>query len=244
MVKQSLAHALPVLLTRPEAQARRFADALAERFGARLTPVISPLMAARLLRTALPPGDFVAVLFTSETGVSAATALQASLPLRAYCVGRQTARVAKAAGFQTLSADGDASALIDLVKADRPRGRLLHLRGQDTTGAVAERLTNAGFPTVEIVIYRQDPQPLTAAALALMRRAGPVLVPLFSPRSAELLAGALPDDTKASLYLAALSPVVGETVTFPHAALITARRPDADAMLQALANLIVAASPP
>lgn len=67
----------------------------------------------------------------------------------------------------------------------------------------------------------------------------------FSPRSAALLAKALPLGMNAPLYLAALSPAVAEmAAAIPHAALVTAARPDADAMLDAVATLIVAASPP
>lgn len=245
MAKQSLALSLPVLLTRPEAQGQGFSRRLDERFGAKLQPMISPLMAPVFLAPPLPEGDFSGVIFTSSTGIALSMALTRPFPRRAYCVGAVTAQNARMAGFETTSADGDAETLFAAILADPPKGRLLHLRGQNARGNLAERLTAAGIPTLDLVVYRQDPRPLTAEALALLRAPGPVILPLFSPRSAAHFAKAMPADASARLFLAALGPVVADTATaIPYAALVTAKRPDADAMLDAIAELLVAASPP
>lgn len=245
MAKQSLAQSLPVLLTRPREQAEAFAKALADRFGTQVQPILSPLMAPVYLAPSLPEGDFGGVIFTSVTGVAAALALNQPLPRRAYCVGRKTAEVARSAGFDATSTDGDAEVLLASLLVQPPDGRLLHLRGHAARGDLARRLTAAGIPTGEAVVYRQDPLPLTAEAVTLLQTPGPVILPLFSPRSAVLLAKALPVGMKARLYLATLSPAVTDaTAALPHAALIAAKRPDADAMLDAVGTLIVAASPP
>lgn len=244
MAKQSSDPALPVLLTRPKEQGQAFAQRLGEKFGVGVRPVISPLMVPHFLMPDLPQGDFAAVIFTSATGVSACHPLRAVLPARAYCVGQKTAEAARAAGFLTFSADGDAEALLSLILADLPKGRLLHLRGKEAWGNLAERLSAAGVPASDLVVYRQDPQPLSPEAVALLQATGPLILPLFSPRSAALMAKALPAGTRARLYLAALSPAVARSASFPHIRLITATRPDADAMLDAIAELIVAAAPP
>jgi|JI10StandDraft_1071094.scaffolds.fasta_scaffold114221_2 uroporphyrinogen-III synthase len=245
MAKQSLARPLSVLLTRPLEQGQALARRLDERFGGQVEPILSPLMAPVFLAPTLLTGEFDAVIFTSATGVAAAMTLNLALPGRAFCVGRQTAKTASAAGFTASSTDGDAEALLASLLAEPPKGRLLHLRGEEARGNLAERLTKAGIPAEDLVIYRQDPQPLDPRAVALLRAADPVILPLFSPRSAVLMAKALPSGMNAPLYLAALSPSVGElAAAIPHAALITAARPDADAMLDAVATLIVAASPP
>lgn len=245
MMKQSLDPAVPVLLTRPMEQGQAFARRLVERFGARVQPLLSPLMALHPLAPDLPKGDFSAVIFTSSTGISSSHPLRVDLPARAYCVGRKTAEAAQAAGFQAISANGDADALLSLILADPPKGRLLHLRGEEARGNLAERLSAAGVPTVDLVVYRQDPQPLTDEAIALLQAAGPVILPLFSPRSGALMAKALHAGMQAQLYLAALSPAVTEAASgIPRIALVTAKRPDADAMLDVIATLIVAAPPP
>lgn len=244
MAKQSSGPALPVLLTRPKAQGEAFARDLAARFGTRVRPVLSPLMAPSFLTPDLPEGPFAAVIFTSATGVTTALPVRAGLPARAFCVGQKTAEAARAAGFQPTSADGDAEALLSLILANPPAGRLLHLRGLEARGDLAGRLSAAGIPTIGLVTYRQDPQALSPEALALLQAPGPVILPLFSPRSATMLIRVLPPDAKAMLYLAALSPTVAKAANFPSTRLITAARPDADAMLAAIAELIVAAAPP
>ena len=237
MAKQSAGAEVPVLLTRPLAQSQFFAAALVARFGARVRPVLSPLMAPVFLSPALPEGPFAGVIFTSATGVAAAKGL--SLPKRAWCVGGQTAATARAAGFQSVSADGDAAALVAAVRADPPPGRILHLRGEDTRGDVADLLNSAGIETVSLVMYRQAPQPLTAEAINLLTAGAAVVVPLFSPRTAQLFRQALPRTVSARLCVAAMSPAVAEGLDgLVPAAMVVARRPDADAMLEALGQLL------
>jgi uroporphyrinogen-III synthase len=238
MVRQSTGNPVPVLLTRPLAQSQEFAAALADRFDDALHPVISPLMEVELLTPDLPPEDFVGVIFTSATGVEASVPFAGRLPTLAYCVGARTAKVARAAGFTAISADGNADALVDLIIARPPGGRLLHLRGEETRGEVAERLTTAGIGTVSMIVYRQRPLPLTGKALELLANTGVVIVPLFSPRSAALMSGLVPVDHRADVYVAAMSRAVADAVRFRNGRLIVAARPDAAAMLDALAKLI------
>ena len=244
MARQSTSAPLPVLLTRPEAEARGFARLLVSRFGEMVRPVVAPLMVPRLLNPRLPAGPFEAVIFTSAQAVAGASRLS-GLPGRAYCVGRKTAEAARLAGFDARSADGDAGALVAAILADPPKGALLYLRAADTRGEVAERLTQAGVTTVSAVIYRQDPCPLSAEAVALLQGAGRVLVPLFSPRSARIFAEALPADAQAALGVAALSPAVAEVAAeLNPARLVVAGHPDAQGMLDAVATLLAEDSPP
>jgi uroporphyrinogen-III synthase len=245
MAKQSTATATPVLLTRPQAQSLAFAAALALRFGDRLRPVVAPLMAPRLLSPQLPEGHFDAVIFTSATAVEAARRLGTPLPTRAWCVGAQTAKAAQAAGFVAFSANGDAGDLVAAILSDPLKGRLLHLRGQDSQGDVAERLTANGITTVSTIVYQQQPQSLTPKAISLLQDPAPLILPIFSPRSASLLAAALPMSTRAHLHIAAISAAVAEAAaSIPHVALVIARQPDADNMLDAVGTLLAGVPPP
>ena len=239
MARQFTGTAVPVLLTRAEAQSRAFATALTDRFADRLRPVIAPLMAPEHLRPALPAGTFAGVIFTSAQGVEAAVRLGVPLPRQAWCVGTQTAAKARAAGFEAHAAGGDAAALVAAIIGKPPTGRLLHLRGEDSRGEVAERLVSAGIETESVVVYRQAAQPLAPDAVALLQAEGPVIVPVFSPRSAALLHAALPADLRADLSLVAMSDAVAEALAkVPHLALAVAKRPDADAMLEAVAECL------
>jgi uroporphyrinogen-III synthase len=229
----------PVLVTRPRAEAEAFAAALTARFGARVRPVVTPLLAPRFLTPTLPGRDYAAVIFTSAQAVEAARHLNHPLPRLAWCVGRKTAEVAEAAGFTARSANGDAEALAEAVLKDPPKGRILYLRGVDTRGNLLDRLDSSGVSTDVGIVYEQEPQELTPEALALLSEPVDLIVPLFSPRTAALFVAALPPDSPAHLHLAAMSAAVAEPLmTLPHAALAIARTPDAPAMLDAVETLL------
>jgi uroporphyrinogen-III synthase len=245
MSRQSTAKAVPVLLTRSELQSLAFATTLAKRFGGSVRPLVAPLMAPRFLTPEVPSGEFVAVVFTSVWAVASATQLGIALPVRAYCVGKRTAAVAEASGFNVSSADGDASALVAAIVADRPDGRLLYFRGVQAAGEVGDRLNAAGIETVSLVVYRQEAQPLGAEGTNLLLAPGDVIVPLFSPNSADRFRRYLPPGTQARLHLAAMSPQVAAVAgPLPRVGLAVAERPDADGMLEAIGKLIATVSPP
>lgn len=230
--------ALSVILTRPAAQGDRFAADLRARFGDAVHVIQSPLIAPVFSTAILPPGDFDAVILTSETGAQAAARLP-GVPRRAWCVGDRTAAVAQSLGFDARSAAGDADALIAAILAVGETGPLLHLRGRDSRGEVASRLTAQGITTAEGIVYAQEAQPLTAAAHALLQGNDPVIVPLFSPRTAQLFAATQPT---APLYIAALSPAVAAGLgDLPCQMVTVADRPEVAALLQALVPLIAAA---
>ena len=243
MATQSRAKTL--LLTRPEPQATRFARRLVTTYGDSLRVVISPLMRPRYLQPALPNRPYTALILTSETGAEAARRISAAgqgLPQLAYCVGDRTASVAAACGFQPVSAQGDADALVALIAGQGGTGPLLFLHGAETRGTVAERLNSAGIETDSAVVYDQIACPLTDEARASLTLPDPVLLPLFSPRTARLFADQAQDIApRAPLWVAALSPAVAaETASLAPERLEIARTPEAESMLLALAVLIVA----
>ena len=219
MVKQS--RDMTILLTRPAAQSLRFARELRQALGD-VPIVISPLMAPQYLNPSIPSGDFAAVILVSGAAVDAAKRISAAgavLPSLAYCVGNRTAAAAKAAGFRAHSANGDAAALLAMIVALKPGGPLLFLRGHDSSGNIENTLFSAGIETVSAIVYQQVAQPLTAKATALLHQAQPVIVPLFSPRSAHLFQSEIARISSATpLWVAALSPAIaavldGKTAT-------------------------------
>lgn len=242
MARQS--RALSILLTRPLAQGDRFAAALKDTFVAAVRVIVSPMLAPEFLIPALPAINFGAVILTSETGAQAARRILATgqtLPRRAWCVGDRTAEAARAAGFDAVSAQGDAGALIAAIKATDERGPFLHLRGRDARGAIAETLNSAGIVTHAAICYAQEPQPLTPAARELLAQTGVVIVPLFSPRTAQLFAKALDesDQPLAPLLLACISPAVAKAArSVPAERCIIASHPDGASMLEAIAALV------
>ena len=240
MARQS--RAPTILLTRPLLQSQRFAAQLRARWPD-LAVVISPLMAPEFLPVDLPRRAFAALILTSETGAEAARRISAAgqgLPAIVFCVGDRTAQAAKAAGFVAQSAGGDADALVALIARQAPDGPLLFLRGQDSAGDVESRLVSAGTETVSAIVYTQTEHALTRDANRLLRASAPVILPLFSPRSARLFLSQRPDGpVKAPLWLAALSPAVAQVAAgLAPDRMGIAATPDAAAMLQAISALL------
>jgi uroporphyrinogen-III synthase len=234
-----------ILLTRPEAQSHRFAEAL-RALAPGVVVVVSPLIAPVLMIPDLPRRDWQAVIFSSETAVMAARRIVADgtpLPSRAFCVGRQTARVAREAGFDPVSADGNAENLFDLIVADRAVGPLLYLRGKEAHVDLAERLNSAGIGTDSAIVYAQVEQSLDRNAVTALQGGGPVIAPVFSSRTGTILARELARAKPVvPVIVVAISQAAAEA--FPAADVSVARSPDAPAMLQAIASRLSLLSPP
>lgn len=181
-----------VLLTRPLDQSRAVADALRQAAGPSVRIVISPLMR---IESVAANWDRAApcYLFTSQQGVreyvrsgadpTRSTGAKQALT-RAFCVGDRTAKAARAAGLQAISAGGTVEDLLQLVLNERPKGPLVHLRGRHARGDLAQRLSDAGLNAVEAIVYDQRDQDPTPEAKALISQGFPVVAPLYSPRSA------------------------------------------------------------
>ncbi len=233
MARQSFpAAGLPVLITRPEPQASRTATDLAQAFGARLRPVLSPLMAPEALTPALPPGPFAALILTSEAGADAA-GRYSGLPPLAFCVGKRTAAAARQHGIAPLLVAADAGALVAGL-AERPDpGPLLWLHGEDRATDLATRLSRLRISG--LAVYAQRARPLSETARALLAEPGPVILPLYSPRSARLFLSAAPGVCAATLWPVAISAEVAAVL--PPELLSQARvseTPDGQGMLSAI----------
>jgi len=200
-----------LLLTRPRLQGQRFVRQLRAGLDHNFRVIFAPLLSPVFLHPALPLETFTAVIFTSETAVAASCAM-CSLPKAAFCVGDQTARAARRAGFTTRSAAGDAEALVRLIIDTAPSGPLLHLHGADTRGDIASRLNSAGIETHAMTVYRQEPGILSPAARRLLNMDAPAIVPLFSPRTARIFSSQLEPTMPAPLYVVAISAAVAQVV--------------------------------
>ncbi|MGB8811736.1 MAG: uroporphyrinogen-III synthase [Paracoccaceae bacterium] len=234
------------LLTRPAFQGDRFAAALRNRFGDDIQIVESPLLAPRFLISEIPQMRIRALVFTSETGVQAFARISAESGIKtiftAWCVGDRTAQAARSLGLNAISSGGDATDLATAIIASGQAGPVLHLRGQDARGNLSETLTSAGIETHSLVCYAQDAQPFSSAACMLLGAKSPVVLPLFSPRTAGLFVEqAATTAVNAPIWVAAMSPSVAEVADRLHPKqLVIATRPDADAMIEAVKDLIAA----
>lgn len=209
-----------LLLTRPGDDSER----TAARIGADV--IVAPILqivpvdhdGAALARA---PG----LVFTSAHAVASAG------PGRgrpAICVGERTGQVARDAGFAVIQGAGTADSLVPLIAASPVP--LVHPHGRH----LAQRLAVPG-----VVVYDQRPQPLTARARAALMGARPVVVPVYSPRSARLLAG-MAAGARAPLWLVAISDAAAAAWTAPAARRAVADQPSGRAMDAAIRAMLAA----
>ncbi len=211
--------------------------------------IIAPLMAPVLLDAPLPdllsppgggtrPDAEVVVIFSAETGVAGFARLCPRRDLRALCVGERTAAAARMAGFPATVAGADAAGMLAAVPSLAPGARIVVVRGEDTACPIARHLSARGIETAEMIVYAQRPQPLGAEALALLAGEAPVVVPLFSPRSAALFAAAAAGSA-APLWTVAISGAAHAGLgPLAPARAIVAAAPDGEAMLTATAHML------
>lgn len=216
---------LPVLLTRARADAERLAAQLRAAGAAHVE--IAPLL--RIVPTGALPTKPAALLLTSGNAVDAWTLGGGASGLPVWTVGPRTADRARAAGLELRGVAADVEALAALVPADAPP--LVHLRGAEVRGDLVGALRLRGLAATEIVVYVQQTLALSEAARALLK-AGPVIAPLYSVRSAERLIGQLDPLERAELRPVCLSEAVAEACGLPGC--VVADAPDGAAMLRAV----------
>ncbi|WP_305972569.1 MULTISPECIES: uroporphyrinogen-III synthase [unclassified Mameliella] len=231
-----MSEALPVLLlTRPRAASERFAARLRQD-GLQFRAVISPLFTVEVTGPLPDVTQAKGLIFTSANGVMAWQALGGRTDLPALAVGPATARAAQAAGMQAQDGGGSAEDLVRFIIAQRPPGPLVHLHGAHVRGNIAKRLSTAGIPCRGAAIYDQPPCPLNAEARAALDGQVPVVAPVFSPRTGELLAK---ECAKAPLLVAAMSQAVVNALMPLHKRnLKVAERPESEAMREVVSDLL------
>lgn len=238
--------AIPVLITRPQPQASRFAQVLRDRFGDAVDPVLTPLLQPVFLDQPSPIPTAKALILTSETGAQAAARQRqagAVLPDLAYCVGDRTAKVAQGLGFSVVSADGDAEALLQLLLSCQKDAPFLHLRGQDSRGDLVRRLQDRSVQACDRITYAQHPAHISPKAKAILAEPGLVAVPLFSPRTAEIWCSELAKTAcRATLLPFALSQAVADSVQADMAAnVLIAEKPTQDAIVHKMSQALFGA---
>ena len=224
-----------LLLTRPRPQAERFARFCAEAIQPAPKTVISPILTIRPRKEDVDLTLFSAVILTSENAVNALADVAQVGGVTAFCVGDRTAQAARDCGMLAISAKGDADELVALVQQESFSGPVLHVHGAETAGNVADRLRAVGLSVHNKIIYDQVPTALKPEAMTLSWGDAPLVLPLFSPRSATLVAAGL-TTARAPLILVALSAAVAKAWTGPKPAQIQiADRPDARHMRDIIA---------
>ena len=224
-----------VLITRPKDDANRLAQELRA-----LVPGINVLIAPVLEIVPCAPKlmaeQYSAVILTSRHAAQATA--EAFPKLTAYCVGDATAQAVRALGVTAVSVAGSADDLISHL-AGKSLSRAIHLHGKHTRGDVARRLTASGIETHEAVVYDQRARTWTSEERDSVAQAQSLVVPLYSPRSAQILSKRLEIYT-GPLTLVAMSQACIDAWSGPvPICSVVAQRPDGATMTQAIASQLI-----
>lgn len=172
-----------LLLTRPEAQSTSFLADCERRLGRRIPTVISPVI--DIIPVAEPPdlNEFATIVAASGNAVrQLGDILEGRIVLT---VGEATATLARGFGARAKALGETAESFLEHV--EEIGFPAIVCRGRHARCNLADRLSAQGVTTSDLVLYDQAPRPLSRAAHALLAGSLPVVAPVFSPRSAELL---------------------------------------------------------
>ncbi len=216
-------------LTRPRPRAEALLARIETRLGRRVPALIAPLLEVQPLAADYTPRAFDGLILTSAHGAQLARDI-AGLPV--WCVGRATARAARVRGARVRAVAADADGLLAQL-AGREFGRgLLWLRGVHVAGDIAARLGATGIRVRAVTIYDQPARPPDPALTRALEGTAPVVLPLYSPRSARLAGQAL-RRAGPGLRVIALSPAVaGAWQAAAGAPARICARPDGEEMLR------------
>ncbi len=234
-----------VLITRPEVDARSFADKLAERG---VESVIAPVMTVVFNEGLdLDLDDTQAVLLTSANGARALARATERRDFDVVAVGPATADEARERGFASVAtAGGDVETLADLVieRLQPTAGTLLHVAGSVTAGDLAGRLKTAGFSVKRAVAYRaQALDTLPAAACDAITHGTVQGAAFFSPRTAavfvKLAHAAGVEDRLQGLQVFCLSEAVAEaSEAATWREILVAAQPDGGALIDLICSAL------
>ncbi|CUH79748.1 uroporphyrinogen-III synthase [Tritonibacter multivorans] len=229
-----------LLMTRPTEGNTRFLALLPEALKAQFNVVESPLI--QIASTGEKPAlqDTDQVIFTSQNGVEVAS-VSTSMRRPALCIGPQTTQRACELGWDAKMAGENSGEFLRTLLKMPAVGRLLHLRGTHSRGAIAQTLRQGGIDCREQVVYSQDLLEFSATANRLIKSDIPLIVTLFSPRTARHFAQIMPH--RQHLTLIVLSDAVAEPLRrLQCEALHVSKTPNAPAMA-ALLNQVADSDP-
>ena len=229
-----------LLVTRPDAEARRTAQTLRARGH---DVQVAPLLRIEPVPATIPEGPWTAVLMTSTNAarsISEHPALARLKDCPVFVVGARTAQAARRAGFTLVDcADGDAASLAAML-ARRFRGepaRLLYLCGEQRAFDLAGALSRDGIDVCSVEVYRAVAADHFPPEVDAALRAGSFDGILhFSRRSAEAYLACAERCTELAAALGpvhfCLSPQIARVLANAGALRIsTASRPDEAALL-------------
>ena len=170
------------------------------------------------------------LIFTSVNGLRAAKKHNL-INKKCFVVGANTKKIAVSFGYDVLGFSKDQENLLKLIKSKKPTESMVHIRGKHTVGNLCDALKRNQFSCLDIIGYNQEPLKIKKQNLQKIHSGRPVILPIFSSRSAELLQSNL-DLT--GFNVIAISEAVAKIVTGVELGeLVISKKPDLNSMQEA-----------
>ena len=170
------------------------------------------------------------LIFTSANGLRAAKKHNL-INKKCFVVGANTKKIAVSFGYDVLGVSKDQENLLKLIKSKKPTESMVHIRGKHTVGNLCDALKRNQFSCLDIIGYNQEPLKIKKQNLQKIHSGRPVVLPIFSSRSAELLQSNL-DLT--GFNVIAISEAVAKIVTGVELGeLVISKKPDLNSMQEA-----------
>ena len=203
---------MKILITRPLHQSRRFKKSLVEQFGENLEICISPILEIKPFRVKINLSFFDGIIFTSENGVKAFTNLNKKTDKKIYCVGAYTSEIARKSGLIVAHTEKDVGDLKTwLIENDSER-KLLYLCGQNISNNLEVAFEGSKTTVVSQIIYDQLSRKLSPSAIQFLSGVIPVLIPIFSERSYEILSQQFKSTMSSSRIAICLSEAIANKI--------------------------------
>lgn len=219
-----------LLVTRPRVQAEQFLKACEGRLGTSIQNVISPIIEIKPVGLVPDLTQFETTVVTSSNGVHRLG--EALRDQRTAVVGEATAELARSFGAEVVMVAQTAAELLQDTAPLRPP--VLVCRGVHARVDLKAEMTAIGIEARSCILYDQASCALSAEAQDLLIGSGPILAPVFSPRSADLLSA---EKIVAPTIVLALSQAVAEAWVGSEEIRV-AIRPDAKAMIDLVAEAL------
>ena len=190
----------------------------------------SPIQKIEFLPSLSKVNKNAVLIFTSVNGLRAAEKHNLTNN-RCFVVGKNTKKIAVSFGYEVLGFSKDQENLLKLIKSKKPTESMVHIRGKHTVGNLCDALKRNQFSCLDIIGYNQEPLKIKKQNLQKIHSGRPVILPIFSSRSAELLQSNL-DLT--GFNVIAISEAVAKIITGVELGeLVISKKPDLNSMQEA-----------
>lgn len=232
-----------ILITRPDMQAKIFAQQLREHGFSDF--IFEPLLEIHPIQTArLHFKNTDALIVTSQNAVPSLQGADAPKHLPVFAVGSATAHLLKLSGFNhVIEGENNGEALFPLIQSyfKGAKKSFLHPAGLFMKERLQTMLKEAGQHYLAVPVYRADARKILTQETKEALKTGAIqVVTFFSPRSAEIFAKLTSPLSVAfeRVALCSMSTEIPEKLAdFKWKSVIVAKEPNARSMIEAIKTI-------